>query len=254
MKVRGGSAGELAAVHLVQLRENCDNPSDMSRFVPRPTMRNGRKKGAVGFRQQPVEWHRSCRLTQVVGFRKRHDAGQRDEKPQVESALRKRGSPGEAMQDADHLAAPFFSQSGDRLLIGFPGVHDHRKLQFPRQSNLRPKQLALHVPWGEVVVVIEANLPHGADQRRRSDPGTYQVDRQIWAIRVTMRPVWMDADSDPYLGPDRLETYGLCRLLRMTRFQHYQRPLQSGLLRTRYDRLQVGAEGLVRKMTMGINH
>ena len=47
------------------------------------------------------------------------------------------------------------------VAVGLPLMDDHRKVELPGQSQLRPEGLLLHGPGHVLVVVVQADLADG---------------------------------------------------------------------------------------------
>src|SRR5215471_17512792 len=78
MKVRGRSLRRLLDRDAMHLRQRGNDSGDMRRLVPLAAMRHRRQKRAVGLAQETIERYGPDRLPQGLGFRKRHDARERD--------------------------------------------------------------------------------------------------------------------------------------------------------------------------------
>jgi hypothetical protein len=68
---------------------------------------------------------------------------------------------------AAELPAAFLAKHGDRVVVGFASMDDHRPVELARQAQLRPEHGLLHVARREIMVVVETDLAHRARGWRR---------------------------------------------------------------------------------------
>jgi hypothetical protein len=133
-------------------------------------------------------------------------------------------------------------------------VDDNRPLQLARQPDLPAKHLLLHVARREVVVVVEADLADGTRRRRRRELLAHDRDGALRIVRKLMRLVRVHADRESRVGPELFEASRLPRFRRIAAFEDHEDALDAGISGARDDLVEILREGLVREVTMRINH
>ena len=119
------------------------------RLVALAAVRHGRQKRRVGFNQQAIVGDERGDVPQLLGLRKRDDAGEGDEEPQIQRPPRLVDRTAEAVHDAAQPARPRFSDHGERVVGRLARVDDDRQRTFERDGHLRAKHVAAGRPRGE---------------------------------------------------------------------------------------------------------
>ena len=224
---------------------------DIGRFVARPSMRNRREIGRIGFGEDPILGCHSCSRPDRLGAGERHNSRKGQVKTELERRTRHRLVTRKTVEDAAQLVPVGRAQDVERLVGRLTGMNDHRKSQLECEFHLRTKDRSLHVARREVVVIIEADL---ADRARmlllRLLP--HGQTRLLDAPREVTSLMWMDADGESHIWPDLTHPPGPPGLHPIAGRQDAERARQARVAGPCHDGLEIGGELLTRQIVAGI--
>jgi hypothetical protein len=127
-----------------------------------------------------------------------------------------------------------------------------RPARAPRE--LRAKDGLLHLARREIVVVVEANLPHRAHAGHGVEPAREQASGFERIGREQLRLVRVHADGGANLRPQRLDAGPAGQLGVVFGGEDDERGLDASGTGTRHHFGQVGHEGVASNVTVGIDH
>jgi len=124
--------------------------------------------------------------------------------PQLDDRLGEGGVAGEAV---NHTRQPRsgLSEYPEGVVVRLAGVDDHRLAQAPGELELRAEDPPLIFPGREVIVVVEAGLPHRHDPFHRRGLG--ELGEEL--LGAVLRVVGMKAGGGPDVLVGRGESPGL---------------------------------------------
>ena len=132
---------------------------------------------------------------------------------------------------------------------------DHNgPIELAGQAHLGAKHRLLQVRWGEIVVVIEANLTDRARRRRARDLFAHDVGGTLRIVGIRVRLVRVHTNRHADFGPQLNDLAGLCSFRMVAACKNYERPFKPCLARACDDGVQVGCERFIGQVTVGINH
>src|SRR5439155_11720382 len=148
--------GHLLQVDLEDGGHGPGHVDDEGRLVALAAVRNRRQVRGIGLDDKRLQPETGDDLAQGLRILERHDAGERDEKAEVDARARLVESPAEAVQDAaGPVPARSLLEDGQEVCPGFPAVDRDRKPALARHVELAAEDRPLDVAARVIVVVVE---------------------------------------------------------------------------------------------------
>ena len=170
------------------------------RLVALAAVRHGCQKRRVGFDQQAVVGDEGGDVPQLPGLRKRDDAGERDEEPQIQRPPRLVDRAAEAVHHAAQPARPRFADHRERVVGGLRVWMTTGSATFERDGHLRAKHVLLDGRRRKIVVVVEADFSD-RDGAAPVDRRARHLGRLVDPPRVGAGPMRMDRRRKPHRFP-----------------------------------------------------
>jgi hypothetical protein len=168
---------------------------DTGRFVPFPPIGDGGEVRTVGFKDYPLQRNLLHCFLQDLVFVERHWPADPQIESEGEELLCQRAIAEERVDDPVVRGA-VMPQDREEVLRRLAIVDDDRELRLSSKLDLCLESTALYRSWGEIAVVVEADLPDRDDLWRLCQRLQAGEDASVKCFRVV--------GMDSYRGPDRV--------------------------------------------------